>query len=83
VWLGGETKQSWSTSLWTKVEMPLEKMCRTWRSALKILTQEGGNLRQKLGKWKEIPEDKTQDWLQDGEWVYIKRGETSNFFILF
>lgn len=53
---------------------PSEKMCQTWRAALKRLTQDA-NLRKKLGRWKVVLEDRRYEWMQDGSWVYVEKGE--------
>lgn len=50
-------------------------MWRTWRQAIKRITQEDGNLRQNLGRWKEIPANRRYAWMQDKEWVYCEKNE--------
>lgn len=74
-WLRDNKKPSWSTGLWPKVRKPSEKMWKAWRSALKTLTQDGSHLRRKLGKRREIPENRRYQWMQDGEWAFINNNE--------
>jgi hypothetical protein len=49
-WTQEGEKPSWSTDRWPKVGKPSKLMWRTWRKALKIIAQQDGYLRQRLGR---------------------------------
>ena len=50
-WLQEGQRPSDSTELWPQIQAPSEKMWKSWRTAINLITQEGGKLRKPLGKW--------------------------------
>ena len=45
-------------------------MWRAWKNAVKVLTQQDGYLRDKLGIWEETPKERRYKWMQGGEYAY-------------
>jgi ribonuclease HI len=69
-WLKEGEKPSWSTLKWPQVKKPSAKMWKAWKKAINQIAQHGGELRVKLGRWKEIPKTRRYKWMQDGEYAY-------------
>ena len=69
-WLNEGCKPSWSTSKWPKVGRPSKKMWCAWKNALKLLTHRDGYLRDKLGRWHELPAERRYKFAQDGTYAY-------------
>ena len=49
-WLSDQEKPSRSTALWPVIRRPSQKMWRTWKNAIRRMTQQDGQLRPRLGK---------------------------------
>lgn len=49
-------------------------MWSTWKAAIRLIAQEGGELRQKLEKWNKLDASRRYEWTQDGQGAFIEQG---------
>lgn len=58
---------------WSLVEKPLEKMWKSWKLAVQMVTNEHSRLKDHLGSWCEMPIKRTYSWMQDDTHVSLRR----------
>lgn len=69
-WTMAGPKPSWSNRKWPEIREPSRKMWNTLKAAIRIISQENGDLRQKLGRWFKVPAHRRYVWMQDGKSIY-------------
>ena len=74
-WLQEGQRPSNSTELWPQIQAPSEKMWKSRRTAINLITQEGGKLMKPLGKWHCQPKNRRYKWSQDKISVYNSKNQ--------